>query len=203
VVGFYVLDRKVDLIRQYTYLENNFSSNFDVDRVAFYGEVSSDLAKGLRLSVGLRAEEHSSNYSDSESVSFAPDDNLLGGRILLEKALVDENLFYASLTRGYKSGGFNTAGSLDADLRLFDPETLWNLELGYKGSMMEDRLSLRTAVFHMQRREVQTATSITRVRVNGSSEFIDYVGNAAEGVNQGLELEVSFQTTDRFNSLQV
>ena len=197
VVGFYALDRKVDLIRQYTYLENNFSSDFDVDRVAFYGEVSSELTEGLRLSVGLRAEEHSSNYSDSESVSFAPDDNLLGGRVLLEKALVDENLFYASLTRGYKSGGFNTSGSLDADLRLFDPETLWNLELGYKGSMMEDRLSLRTAVFHMQRREVQTATSITRVRVNGSSEFIDYVGNAAEGVNQGLELEVSFQTTDR------
>ena len=122
---------------------------------------------------------------------------MLGGRVLLEKVLVNENLLYASLTRGYKSGGFNTSGSLDTDLRLFDPETLWNLELGYKGSLLEDRLNLRAAVFRMQRRDVQTATSITRVRANGSSEFIDYVGNAAEGVNQGLELEAAFQATDR------
>jgi len=197
VVGFYALDRQVDLTRQYTFLANDFTSDFDVDRVALYGEVSSELADGLRLSVGLRAEEHSSNYSDSESVNFAPDDNLLGGRVLLEKVVADENLLYASLTRGYKSGGFNTSGSLDADLRLFDPETLWNLEFGYKGSLLEDRMNLRAAVFRMQRRDVQTATSITRVRANGSSEFIDYVGNAAEGVNQGLELEVAFQATDR------
>jgi outer membrane receptor protein involved in Fe transport len=49
----------------------------------------------------------------------------------------------------------------------------------------------------MQRRDVQTATSVTRVRADGSSEFIDFVGNAAEGVNQGLELEVVFQADDR------
>lgn len=40
VVGFYALDRQVDLTRQYTYLANNFTSDFDVDRVALYGEVS-------------------------------------------------------------------------------------------------------------------------------------------------------------------
>jgi len=133
VVGFYALDRQVDLTRQYTYLANNFTSDFDVDRVALYGEVSSELAEGLRLSVGLRAEEHSSNYSDSESVSFAPDDNLLGGRVLLEKVVADGNLLYASLTRGYKSGGFNTSGSLDADLRLFDPENPVELRVWIQG----------------------------------------------------------------------
>lgn len=197
VVGFYALERQVDLTRQYTYLANDFVSDFAVDRIAVYGEVSSQLAESLRLSVGLRVEEHSSNYSDSESVSFAPDDNLLGGRILLEKTLADENFLYASLTRGYKSGGFNTSGTLDADLRLFDPETLWNIELGYKGQLLDERLDLRAAVFRMQRRDVQTATSVTRVRADGSSEFIDFVGNAAEGVNQGLELEVVFQADDR------
>ena len=197
VVGFYALERQVDLTRQYTYLANDFVSDFAVDRIAVYGEVSSQLAESLRLSVGLRVEEHSSNYSDSESVSFAPDDNLLGGRILLEKTLADENFLYASLTRGYKSGGFNTSGTLDADLRLFDPETLWNIELGYKGQLLDERLDLRAAVFRMQRRDVQTATSVTRIRADGSSEFIDFVGNAAEGVNQGLELEVVFQADDR------
>jgi outer membrane receptor protein involved in Fe transport len=197
VFGLYSLDREVDLTRTYTYLTNNFVSDFDVERLAIYGELSGDVATDLRLSIGLRVEEHSAEYSDSEGIFFSPDDDLVGGRLLLEKTTTNENLIYASLTRGYKSGGFNTSGTLDADLRLYDPETLWNLELGYKGRLLSDRLGLRAALFRMQRRDVQTATSITRVRSDGSSEFIDYVGNAAEGVNQGVELEATFQVSDR------
>ncbi|MGA1677609.1 MAG: TonB-dependent receptor domain-containing protein, partial [Pseudomonadales bacterium] len=36
-------------------------------------------------------------------------------------------------------------------------------------------------------------TSIVRVRPDGSAEFIDLISNAAEGVNQGLELEAEWQ----------
>ena len=106
-------------------------------------------------------------------------------------------MLYTSLTRGYKSGGFNTSGTLDEDLRLYDPETLWNLEAGYKAMLLDDRLRLAASVFRMQRRDIQIATSITRVRADGSAEFIDFVGNGAEGINQGVELEISLQATDR------
>ena len=64
------------------------------------------------------------------------------GRLLIERSLDSGNLLYASLTRGYKAGGFNTDGTLDADLRLFDPETLWNMEIGFKGSLINDRLGV-------------------------------------------------------------
>ena len=129
---------------------------------------------------------------------FAPDDDLIGGRLLLERFLASGNMLYMSLSRGYKAGGFNTSSSLDADLREFDPESLWNMEAGFKGRLMDDRLALSATIFRMQRRDVQIATSITRLRNDGSAEFIGYTGNGAEGVNQGVEFEAVLQAADRF-----
>ena len=197
VLGLFVLDKNVDFTRDYTYAGGLFTSDFGVDRVALYGELATDLAASWRVSLGLRAEQHESDYTDSADVQFAPEDNMTGGRLLIERSLDSGNLLYASLPRGYKAGGFNTDGTLDADLRLFDPETLWNMEIGFKGSLINDRLGLSAALFRMQRRDVQVATSITRVRQDESAEFIQYTSNAAKGVNQGLEVEAVFQASDR------
>jgi outer membrane receptor protein involved in Fe transport len=197
LVGLYALDKEVDFSRDYTFAGGLFSSNYAIDRLALYGELAANLADDMRISVGLRAEQHESSYRDSAGVQFSPDDDLVGGRLLLERSLASGNLLYMSLTRGYKAGGFNTDGSLDADLREFDPESLWNMEVGFKGSLMDERLALSAALFRMQRRDVQISTSITRLREDGSAEFIGYTGNGAKGVNQGLEVEAVLQTTDR------
>lgn len=197
LVGLYALDKEVDFSRDYTFAGGLFSSDYAIDRLALYGELAANLADDMRISVGLRAEQHESSYRDSAGVQFSPDDDLVGGRLLLERSLASGNLLYMSLTRGYKAGGFNTDGSLDADLREFDPESLWNMEVGFKGSLMDERLALSAALFRMQRRDVQISTSITRLREDGSAEFIGYTGNGAKGVNQGLEVEAVLQTTDR------
>ena len=197
LVGLYALDKEVDFSRDYTFAGGLFSSDYAIDRLALYGELAANLANDMRISVGLRAEQHESSYRDSAGVQFSPDDDLVGGRLLLERSLASGNLLYMSLTRGYKAGGFNTDGSLDADLREFDPESLWNMEVGFKGSLMDERLALSAALFRMQRRDVQISTSITRLREDGSAEFIGYTGNGAKGVNQGLEVEAVLQATDR------
>ena len=197
LVGLYALDKEVDFSRDYTFAGGLFSSDYAIDRLALYGELAANLANDMRISVGLRAEQHESSYRDSAGVQFSPDDDLVGGRLLLERSLASGKLLYMSLTRGYKAGGFNTDGSLDADLREFDPESLWNMEVGFKGSLMDERLALSAALFRMQRRDVQISTSITRLREDGSAEFIGYTGNGAKGVNQGVEVEAVLQATDR------
>lgn len=200
VVGLYALDKDVDFSRVYIYFGDASLSDsaYSVERLALYGELATNLADDLRISLGLRAEQHESSYRDSAGVQFSPDDDLIGGRLLLERSLASGNLLYMSLTRGYKAGGFNTDGSLRADLREFDPESLWNMEVGFKGSLMDDRLALSAALFRMQRRDVQITTSFVRIRGdNGSAEFIGYTGNGAKGVNQGAEVEAVLQATDR------
>ncbi len=199
VVGMFGLTQSVDLTRTYTFLGGPFDSAFDIDRFALYGESGWPLSDRLTLRTGLRVERHESSYRDSDAVRFSPTDDLLGGRLQFEFSLDDDNFLYAGVTRGYKAGGFNTDGTLDADLREFDPETLWNAELGWKLSRLDGRFSAQASVFYMWRDDVQINTSIVRERPDGSSEFIDFTGNGARGTNAGLELEVNARVTDRLS----
>ena len=128
---------------------------------------------------------------------FEPNDNLWGGRVALSHLIRTNTMVYASMSRGYKSGGFNTDGTLDADLRQFDPETLYNAEIGVKGNWRDDTLVGRIALFYMWRDDMQVDTSQIRMRPDGSSEFIEYTGNASKGDNYGLEAELRFRPTQR------
>ncbi len=190
VIGLYALNQEVDLTRTYTYLAAPFESGFEIDRMALYGEITADLSERARLTLGLRGERHESTYGDSDGVAFDPKDDLWGGRLIFEWDLNERSLVYASVTRGYKAGGFNASNSLDEDLREFDPEVLWNYELGLKGRWFEDRVTGRFSLFSMDREDVQIGTSISRLRPDGSTEFIQLTSNAAEGTNRGIEMEL-------------
>jgi outer membrane receptor protein involved in Fe transport len=196
VVGVYGLHQQVDFTREYTFFPAPFTSEFEINRIALYGEITSDIGDRARVTVGLRGERHESDYSDSGGVSFDPRDDLWGGRLVFEGDLTDGSFIYASAARGYKAGGFNPSNSLDPELRQFDPETLWNFELGLKGRWLADRLNGRFALFYMLRDDVQIGTSITRLRPDGSSEFIQLIDNAAEGTNWGIEAELTYLVTD-------
>ena len=131
---------------------------------------------------------------------------MLGGRLVLQhdfsgnallgNTFLANSMGYISISHGYKSGGFNISGTLDPALREYDPESLWNYELGLKGLWLDGRLDLRAALFTMRRKDVQVNTSIILPRPDGSAEFIDYLSNAARGTNSGLEIEATFQPLD-------
>jgi len=195
VVGLYGLTQEDTLDRRYTFADP-FDSEFSIDRTAAYAELEHPLGDAWRARAGVRVERHASRYRDSAGVAFDPQDTLTGGRAVLEWDYRPGAMAYLSTSRGYKAGGFNISGTLDADLRGYDPEHLWNHELGIKGRWLDERLTARAALFLMQRDDVQVETSIVRVRTDGSAEFIDLVTNAAEGFNRGLELEAEWQVTD-------
>ncbi len=197
VAGVYGYHYDLDLVRRYTYLVDPFGSSYEVDRFAIYGELSKKLPGDWVIKMGLRGEDLDIGYLDSTTLQYDPDDFLVGGRALVERNLGPDQFVYLGVHRGYKSGGFNTDGSIDEDLRLFGPEGLWNFELGYKGLYLDERIQMRAAIFHMKRSDIQISTSITRERNDGSSEFIEYTGNAAEGFNRGVEVDLRIQASDR------
>ena len=199
VVGVFGLTQDVDLERNYTFLEEDLFSDYAIDRLAVYGELGVQLAPNLRLAGGLRLERLAVEYDDSNGVEFDPTDTKLGGRLVLEYTTAAENLIYGTLSRGYKTGGANTNGTLPAELREFDSEELWNIELGYKGSFADNRGSVRAAAFVMLRDDVQASTSriIPNATGNGPGEFIDLIENAAEGINYGLEVEATYVVNEQ------
>jgi iron complex outermembrane recepter protein len=57
---------------------------------------------------------------------------------------------YVSASKGYSSGGFNdTPSALTGRIATYDPETLWNYEIGVKTEFLDQRLRLNMAAFLM------------------------------------------------------
>ena len=131
--GIYYFDSNEDLVREYTFLANNFSSTYEFKSYAVFAESEIELLEGTSLSVGMRFEKRETSYEDSEGIEFSPLENFWGGEISLKKDLYDNFLAYTSVARGFKAGGFNIDGTLDGDLREFDEEYLIEYEAGFKG----------------------------------------------------------------------
>jgi outer membrane receptor protein involved in Fe transport len=196
VAGVYYKQEEEDLLRQYTYLSSDYTSSFDTNNIAAFVQFDSQLNQKLSLTTGLRVERRNSDYSDSEQLTFDPSDTMVGGKVVLSYQMDESNLFYGSVNRGYKAGGANTDGSLPSNLREFSPEYLWNYELGYKVSLLDNQAYIRSAVFYMDRDDMQVRTSYLEKREDGSTDFVSYLGNAATGNNLGIELEAGWQVTN-------
>jgi len=198
VAGLYFKKDDEDLQRLYTYLDSDFTSTFDTQSIAVYGQLDSQLNAQWSLTTGLRVEQRNADYINSDDFSDSIDDTMVGGKLVLSYQQNDDGFWYGSINRGYKTGGANTNGSLPDDLRTFKPEYLVNYELGYKVSLLDNTAFIRTAVFYMDRKDVQVKSSRTTVREDGSSEFISYLGNAATGSNKGIEIEANWQVNELF-----
>ncbi len=198
LTGIYYKHDSSDLERQYTYLDNVFSSTFSTDTYAVYGQLDSQLSEQVTLTTGLRFEQRSANYQNSDLFDDKFTDNMVGGKLVLSYQQSADVLWYGQINRGFKAGGANTDGTLANQLRTFDPEYVWNYEAGYKVNFFENQAYLRAAVFYMDRRDVQAKSSKTVSHDDGSSEFITFIDNATSGVNKGIELESAWQVNDVF-----
>ncbi|WP_319781952.1 TonB-dependent receptor [Oceanisphaera sp. IT1-181] len=193
--GLYYFHRSSDLTRDYTYLPSTFTSEYDANRYAGYGELSTGLTDKLTWINGLRLEEDNTLYSDSDGNRSKPTELLWGGRMALEYQTSETQMLYGLIARGYKVGGYNSNGKLPDTLRNFDSETLWNYELGAKHNLLDDSLHTQVAVFFQQRDDAQINGSRTVVRPDNSSEYVDYTANADRAYSYGLEAQAQWQAT--------
>jgi len=199
VVGIYHSDKSEDLRRKYTFLESDFLSQYDTKSTAIYGQLDTELTDKATLITGLRAEQWDADYSDSDNNNISTDEVLHGGKLGLEYELSDKHLTHASISRGYKAGGVNTDGTLPENLLDFGTEYLWNFEVGLNSSFLDDALSTRLSAFYAKRKDLQVRSSIVTPRDDGSTDFTDFIGNAAKGTNYGLEAELEWQLSDKLN----
>ena len=197
--GVYTLSSDESLRRQYTFEASDFYSNYGFDTAAVFFQLDTEFSEKWVLETGMRVETRDTIYADSEQLDFSPAETFWGGRIAAKYLISADSMAYASIARGYKAGGFNTDGTLDADLREFGEEFLIEYELGVKSKLFENKLHLKAALFHDDRRDQQVKSSTGRIRDNGSTEFIDFIGNAAEGTNNGVEFEAVWYATQQLS----
>ncbi|MGE0581957.1 MAG: TonB-dependent receptor [Steroidobacteraceae bacterium] len=179
------------------------ASDYRATNLALYGEVDWRVAPRTTLSFGARAERRDADYQDREALSgetstFAPADSMWGGHASLSFAASAARTWYATLSRGYKAGGFNIGAAVPADRRRFDPEALWNAEAGLAWRAPDGRWSTRTSLFYMRRESQQVAASQQLVPGDPLS-YVFFTDNAARGRNYGLEASARLAVTPRFD----
>lgn len=198
VLGIYGMQRSESLTRNYEYIPQQFQSDLDSASSAIYTELTTNLTDTMRLISGLRVENWRNDYSDNNDVKGETDETLVGGKITLETLVSHQHLAYLSLARGYKAGGINTDPDISEENREFDTEFNNAVELGLKSALLNDELTTRIAAFYIQRKNQQVKSSYSYLN-NNVPEFQDYLANAAEGKNYGLELETNWNITEQLN----
>lgn len=109
-------------------------------------------------------------------------------RLSLNYALNDTRNVYATISRGFKSGGVQPGTPLTT--QSYAPETLWNYEVGFKGELLDRRVQLNSSVFYMSWKNMQTETAFGQTNSSGAIEFTQVIGNAASAKSYGVESEV-------------
>ncbi len=175
-------------------VNDTFGSDYDATNVALFGQYDHDFTASTRLSSGLRIEHRTTSYVDTAGLSAAPSETMWGGELSLSHAVSDSVNIYASLSKGYKAGGFNL-GVVPAGRRNFDTENMLTLEAGMKSTLEDGRLQLNVAVFHNRRNDQQVRTS-TQLVPNDPASFVFFTDNVGEGEALGFEADVRWFPAD-------
>jgi iron complex outermembrane receptor protein len=204
VVGLYYQRSEQDLTRTYTY-DTDFTSFYEPNSVALYGERSWQISEPLSITAGARAEKFDADYVDSNNFVEVLDDSLLAGKLTASYAL-QKATFYSSISRSYKAGGFNPDQRVADNDRLYSPEYNWNYELGIKGNIETSsaiKANISLTFFYMQREDAQVSdfSVLNRDDGSGAVEFIDVIGNADTGINKGMEISSNWQFTDKLSAV--
>ncbi|WP_394222030.1 TonB-dependent receptor [Alteromonas gracilis] len=194
-VGVFYKSTEEKLLRQYTYLDNDFASEYAPTTTALYTQTESRLSNNLVLVAGLRLENYDFDYADNNLLTRSFDTTMVGGKVALQYTQ-GEHFYYGSISRGFKGAGFNPDSRVNDEQRFFDEEYNWNYEIGVKGPLFTPELIARAALFYMDRKDTQVSDFDVVTREDGSSSFIDIIDNADLGTNKGAELELRWFASD-------
>ena len=188
----------------------------DTTTISAFGELTFKLRDNFRIVTGLRysndRKEISKSGFQSQVGSTSPDPFLavvygpilqisgdyaytlkrdedhVTGNVGLQWDPNADSMLYLNVSSGYKAGGFdedNALGNLaNAE---FEDETVLGVEAGGKLTVLDGRGRINAAVFHSKYEDLQVST------FDGNASFV--VGNAAESVVTGLEVDWTFAVT--------
>jgi iron complex outermembrane receptor protein len=118
----------------------------------------------------------------------------------------DDVFGYATVSRGFKSGGYNdqtgTTGNpiAAAAARPYDPEFATSLDVGLKSELFDNRLRLNVAAFYVKYDDAQRALVATVRNSLGQTFQETRFFNAADVEVKGIELEAQAAITDRLRA---
>jgi len=149
-----------------------------------------DLTLGLRYEYEQKDFDYDCTASDGMKTNWGMTDSSGSTDnsydVWLPKAalgwhVTDNAMPYVSVSRGYRSGGFNLTQSQGKE---YDPEYTWNYEAGLKTEWLDRTLTVNLSAFYIEWKDIQ-------VMQPSFPEF--EITNAGEATSKGFELETSWR----------
>ncbi|QXQ07604.1 TonB-dependent receptor [Sphingosinicellaceae bacterium] len=154
---------------------------------AFPADASISAADFFRATVGANGLIFDEGALEGVPFTRHEKFNDVSPRFVVQYQLDDDKLLYASATRGYKAGGYNST-EINS---FFKPENVWNFEGGFKTELFDRRLRFNAAGYYFKYRNRQ---SISLESVAGS-ELPQYITRSGDSRAYGLDLETQFVVT--------
>ncbi len=140
------------------------------------------------VSVSPATQVFSATGSDSWE-AFTP-------KVTVDYAVMDDVMLYATVSQGFKSGGFQGLAANAAAARTsFNPEYATNYEVGLKSRFLDRRATVNLAAFRMDFTDLQFRQRILTIPGDQASAIV-VVANAGTAELSGFEVESSFRVTD-------
>ncbi len=240
ICGAYYYYSCADLFAYYEYPEFTASGNelTESNRVrgdykgwGAYLDLNYALTDRLELGLGLRYTKDIKDFAinilpvDSELGPFyifgVTTDGFVEGsqswddltpRFVARYSASDDWTVYASVTKGYKAGGFGSFAvvpgpdGIDDDLVVlpgatpneFDPETVWSYEVGAKGDLLDSRLRVDLASYYYEYSDLQLNffDNGSRVENIGSVQAFGFEATVQAIVSQNIDLYLAGSYND-------
>lgn len=191
----------------------------ETDSIAVFGHATLALGDRTDLELGLRytydekrSKRRFENFFDPDLLvteDFPPflqgvgiagptfrgseDWDALTPRVALSHAPAEHLMVYGSVSRGFKSGGFDGRANSEFGFQPFAPEKVWAFEGGVKSEWFGHRLTANFAYFYNRYRDLQV-TSFGQDPETGF--FQSLFTNAAAARIQGAELDLAARPVD-------
>ncbi|MDG2394574.1 MAG: TonB-dependent receptor, partial [Thalassotalea sp.] len=160
---------------------------------AVAGQVNYDVTDNLELTGALRYDEDErESYDPSfKDDTYATDTySQLQPKVTVAYQVNKDFLLYTGYSKGFRSGGFNEpAPGIN---RTFDQEVSDSYEAGFKSTLLDNRLTINTALFAIDQSDAQ----ITQFNV----DTFTLENLAIDDVEiRGVELEVAYAATENLD----
>jgi outer membrane receptor protein involved in Fe transport len=152
---------------------------------AIFGDANYEIADRLTLGVGLRYFEDRREDVAGQRAKF----DTLNPRFYAKYALSDDANIFASVAKGFRSGGFNAPGQ-----STYEPETVWTYEVGTKLSLADRTVNLELTAFQSEYKGYQ----ITGVQpAPGTAQQLDFfTSNAGDARIRGIEGSLTWRPSN-------
>lgn len=107
-------------------------------------------------------------------------------KVGLDLQMSDKVLLYATIQKGFKSGGYNIGSSQRVP---FEPESIWAYEAGVKSDLADGRVRINVAAFHYDYKNLQAQDSVQNQPI---------IRNVGKAKVDGVEIETLAVLTDNF-----